>query len=58
MCRLIAVIGARQCDDHQMGKVDKPRYQFSASEGDGASKYRIALLSTSRRAKGRHLLGP
>lgn len=26
------------------------RYQLSASDGDGASKYRIALLSTKRSA--------
>ena len=29
---------------------DSPRYQFSAAEADGASKYSIALLSTRRRA--------
>jgi len=26
------------------------RYQFNASDGDGASKYRMALLSTNRKA--------
>jgi hypothetical protein len=31
---------------------DMPRYQFKASDGVGALKYSIALLSTSRRAGG------
>ena len=31
-------------------EMDMPRYQFKAADGVGASKYNIALLSTSRRA--------
>lgn len=31
-----------------------PLYQLSASDGDGASKYRMALLSTNRKAEQMH----
>lgn len=39
-----------ECESNQGGRAGSPLYQFNASEGEGASKYKIALLSTRRNA--------
>ena len=54
MCRLIAVSIVRN-NDVRLVEPHEPLYQFKASDGDGASKYRIALLSTNRNAIGMHV---
>lgn len=45
----LSISGEEECLHHRH---HWPRYQLSASDGEGASKYRIALLSTSRRTVG------
>ena len=57
MCRLIAKRPGQHPARRKEGETCLPLYQFRASDGEGASKYRTALLSTNRSAITRTSIG-